>query len=367
MSETPSPLEREIRRRIAIAGPMPVQEYMALCLTDPQFGYYTSGDPLGARGDFITAPEISHMFGELIGLWMATVWQQMGAPENVRVVELGPGRGTLLKDALRAAGIVPAFRSAVVLHLVEINPVLRAQQEETLEHLAMPTFWHRTLDDVPRGPVIIVANEFFDALPVNQAVKAREGWYERQIEIDSSNKLGFTFASAPIPHFERLLPHAMRHAPDQSIFEWRGDTEAMDIGRRLARDDGAALVIDYGHAESAVGDTLQAVGHHAYADPLATPGAVDLTAHVDFQALARAVTAMGPNAHGPVQQSLFLQRLGIETRANTLKSGASRTAAAEIDAAAERLTGTGAGDMGALFKVMAFTSRKLGIPPGFAS
>jgi len=169
----------------------------------------------------------------------------------------------------------------------------------------------------------------------------------------------------PIPHFERLLPPAARQAPEQSIFEWRADTEAMDIGRRLAHDDGAALVIDYGHAESAVGDTLQAVGHHAYADPLAAPGTIDLTAHVDFQALARAVVAMGPNAHGPIQQSLFLQRLGIETRANTLKSGASRMVAAEIDAALERLIGTGSADMGALFKAMAFAPRKLGTPPGF--
>jgi NADH dehydrogenase [ubiquinone] 1 alpha subcomplex assembly factor 7 len=360
-----APLESEIRRRIAVAGPMPVGEYMALCLADRQHGYYTTSDPLGARGDFITAPEISQMFGELIGLWMAAVWQQMGAPENVRIIELGPGRGTLLKDALRAANIVPAFRDAVVMHLVEINPVLEAQQERTLEHLSMPTFWHPALTDVPGGPAIIVANEFFDALPVNQVVKTEQGWHERQIEIDSAGGLAFTLAPAPIPHFERLLPPAVRRAPEQSIFEWRADTVAMDIGRRIARDGGAALVIDYGHAESAVGDTLQAVGRHAFADPLTAPGTIDLTAHVDFQSLARAVEAMGPNAYGPIQQSAFLRRLGIETRANTLKANASRGTAGEIDAALERLIGTSRSSMGALFKVMAFAPPKLGTPPGF--
>jgi len=364
MIEAPT-LEAEIRRRIAVAGPMPVSEYMALCLTHPQHGYYVTADPLGARGDFITAPEVSQMFGELIGLWMAAAWQQMGSPENVRVVELGPGRGTMLKDALRAANIVPAFRQAIVLHLVEINPVLEAQQERTLEHLSIPMFWHPSLGDVPGGPAIIVANEFFDALPINQAVKAEDGWHERQVAIGDDNNFTFTMAPEPLPHFERLLPQRLAHAPTHSIFEWRGDTIGFDLGRRIARDGGVALVIDYGHSESAVGDTLQALGNHAYANPLTAPGALDLTAHVDFQALGQAVEAMGANAHGPIDQSVFLRRLGIETRANTLKMNASRVQGIEIDAALERLTGTGRSSMGALFKVMAFAPAELGIPPGF--
>ncbi len=360
-----APLEAEIRRRIAAAGPMPVAEYMALCLADSENGYYTTRDPLGARGDFITAPEISQMFGELIGLWMAALWKQMGAPANVRIIELGPGRGTLLKDAMRAAQVMPAFREACVLHLVEISPVLEEQQERTLEHLSMPMFWHPALVDVPKGPAIIIANEFFDALPVNQAVKTEQGWHERQIEIDSNDNLVFTVAPDRIPHFEILLPPALRAAPAQSIFEWRADTMAFDLGRRLAESGGAALVIDYGHTESAVGETLQAVGQHAFADPLTAPGQIDLTAHVDFQAFGRAVEAMGVNGFAPIEQSEFLRRLGIEQRAALLKAGASPAAAAGIELGLARLIGHGRTGMGTLFKAAAFAHPSVGVPPGF--
>jgi NADH dehydrogenase [ubiquinone] 1 alpha subcomplex assembly factor 7 len=364
MAETP-PLEIEIRRRIAAAGPMPVDEYMTLCLGDPDHGYYTTRDPLGARGDFITAPEISQMFGELIGLWMTAVWQQMGSPDKLRIIELGPGRGTLMKDALRAAKVVPDFGDAIVLHLVEMSPVLKAQQARTLETLTIPVSWHPALEDVQQGAAIIIANEFFDALPIKQAVKSGRGWHERRIGIDANGNLAFTIADDPIPRFESLLPKLLREAPVQSIFEWRDDTVAMDVGRRIADGGGAALVIDYGHATSAVGETLQAVGRHAYADPLTAPGSIDLTAHVDFQALARAVEAMGANGFGPIEQSLFLRRLGIETRAATLKAKASRTAVAEIDAALARLIGHGRNGMGTLFKAAAFAHSSIGVPPGF--
>lgn len=361
-----APLELEIRRRITAAGAMPVGEYMALCLGHPQHGYYITRDPLGARGDFITAPEISQMFGELIGLWMAAVWTQMGAPENIRIIELGPGRGTLMNDALRAVQLTPAFRNAISLHMVEISPALQAAQERTLEHLSAPMFWHPALDDVPKGPAIVIANEFFDALPVYQAVKTESGWHERQIEIDSKDNLAFTFANDPIPHFDMLLPAAVREAPERSIFEWRDDRVAMELGRRIADDGGAALVIDYGHLDSAAGETLQAVGQHAYVDPLTAPGHIDLTAHVDFQALARATEAMGVNGYGPLDQAQFLQRLGIETRAAALKTAAqSRTARAEVDAALARLIGRGRAGMGNLFKVAAFAHASLGVPPGF--
>ena len=361
-----SPLEIEIRRRIAAAGPMPVSEYMALCLGDPQYGYYTTRDPLGARGDFITAPEISQMFGELIGLWMAAVWKQMGAPENIRIIELGPGRGTLMNDAMRAAQVMPAFREAIVLHLVEISPALRAVQERTLDALTMSILWHAALDEVPKGPAIIIANEFFDALPINQAVKTERGWHERRIEIDSVGNLAFTFARDPIAHFDMLLPAAVRKAPEQAIFEWRDDGVAMELGRRIGDDGGAALVVDYGYTESAVGETLQAVGQHTYVDPLTAPGNIDLTAHVDFQALARAAEAMGANGFGPLDQSDFLRRLGIETRAAALKAkAASRAAADDIDVALARLTAHGRTGMGGLFKVAAFAHPSVGVPPGF--
>jgi len=359
------PLEAEIRRRIAVAGPMPVAEYMTLCLADPEHGYYTTRDPLGARGDFITAPEVSQMFGEMIGLWMAAVWNKMGSPDNLRIIELGPGRGTMMKDALRAAKVMPGFREAIVLHLVEISPALEEQQERTLEQLSVPMYWHPAIADVPKGPAIIVANEFFDALPINQAVKTERGWHERQIEVDPAGNLVFAVASDPIPQFDRLLPPAARKEPLGSVFEWRNDMVAMELGRRLTRDGGAALVIDYGHAESAVGDTLQAVGQHAFADPLTASGNIDLTAHVDFQALAKAVEAMGANGFGPLRQSEFLRRLGIETRAVTLKSKAPDNVAADIDTALLRLIGQDRTNMGALFKVAAFAHPTLGVPPGF--
>jgi NADH dehydrogenase [ubiquinone] 1 alpha subcomplex assembly factor 7 len=361
------PLEAEIRRRIAAAGPMPVAEYMTLCLTDSEHGYYTTRDPLGARGDFITAPEVSQMFGEMIGLWMAAVWKQMGAPENLRIIELGPGRGTLMKDALRAAKVMPAFRDAVVLHLVEVSPALKEQQERTLEHLHTPMFWHPSLNDVPKGPAVVIANEFFDALPVNQMIKTDYGWHERQIGIDAAGKLAFTVASDPLPQFNRLLPASARNATNNSIFEWRAGTVPMELGRRIARDGGGALVIDYGHAESTVGDTLQAIGQHAYADPLSAPGNLDLTAHLDFQALAKATEAMGVAGFGPLDQATFLRRLGIEQRATSLKIKNANASASDIDAALARLIG-GAGDgMGTLFKAAAFAHPSLGVPPGFES
>ncbi len=365
MTEMP-PLEQEIRRRIAAAGPMPVAEYMALCLGDPTHGYYVTRDPLGAAGDFTTAPEVSQMFGELLGLWMAATWMQMGSPEKVRVVELGPGRGTLMKDALRAVQVLPAFRKAIVLHFVEISPVLRSQQQQTLAEMGVPIFWHNALADVPKGTLIVIANEFFDALPINQAVKTDKGWHERRVGIDGDGKFAFVVAPEPLAHSNIVLPRTVREAPAGSIFEWRNDLVAMALGRRLADERGAALVIDYGHAESDVGDTFQAVGHHAYADVLSMPGAVDLTAHVDFQALKRAVEAMGVAGYGPITQAQLLRRLGIETRAGKLKARATPTAAAEIDLALARLIDTGRSGMGALFKAVAFAHPSLGTPPAFA-
>jgi SAM-dependent MidA family methyltransferase len=361
--EARAPLEMEIRRRIALAGPMPVAEYMELCLFDPAHGYYTTHDPFGARGDFITAPEVSQMFGELIGLWVAAVWKQMGAPENVRLIELGPGRGTMMKDALRAVKVVPEFRTAVVAHLVEVSPSLRAQQEKALEDAGVPIFWHATLADVPKGPAIILANEFFDALPVNQAIKTERGWHERRIQIDSNGELAFTIATEPMPFFQTLLPPALRAPRAGAIFEWRADAAAIDLGRCIADNRGAGLVIDYGHTETGLGETLQAVGQHAYADPLTFPGSLDLTAHVDFQSLARAIEAMGARGFGPIEQSQFLRRLGIEQRAATLK--ADRARAGEIDEALARLVGQNRTAMGELFKVAAFAHPSVGVLPGF--
>jgi NADH dehydrogenase [ubiquinone] 1 alpha subcomplex assembly factor 7 len=358
-------LEADIRRRIAAGGPIAVAKYMELCLTDSARGYYTTRDPLGAAGDFITAPEISQMFGELIGLWAAAVWRMMGEPAEVHLVELGPGRGTMIVDALRAARVVPGFRATIALHLVEVSPELQRLQREALAQHDVPVSWHQSIEEVPDGPLLLLANEFFDALPVHQAVLCADGWHERVVEIGDDDTLQFGIDRDPIPLFEKLLPATLRAANVGDIFEWRSDRIALEIGRRVVRFGGAALIIDYGHGESAIGETLQAVGRHRFAEPLLAPGELDLTAHVDFQALAEAAEGMGAHAHGLVTQALLLRRLGIEQRAAALKAAAPPNYARTIDAALARLTSEDRTGMGRLIKAIAIASPKLGELPGF--
>jgi SAM-dependent MidA family methyltransferase len=345
-----SPLETIIRKQIAATGPMPVSRYMQICLTHPEYGYYLKRDPLGRDGDFITAPEISQMFGELVGLWAASVWNAMGMPQEVKFIELGPGRGTMMADALRAVRILPAFHEAISVHLVEASPTLRDKQREKLADAAHVE-WYDSIDDVPEGPAIILANEFFDALPIHQAVKQDDGWHERVVEIDD-DILAYGVAKDPMPRFEVLLPPVVRAAPNGAIFEWRPDNQIITIARRLRDQGGAALIIDYGHLRSDAGDTFQAIARHNYTNPLKNAGLADLTAHVDFQALARAAEDVGARAHGPVEQGMFLKNLGIETRAQALTKNASEDVAKTITAALKRLTGPSPEGMGSLFKVL---------------
>jgi SAM-dependent MidA family methyltransferase len=345
-----SPLETLIRKQIVTSGPMPVSRYMQFCLTHPDYGYYLKRDPLGRGGDFITAPEVSQMFGELVGLWAASVWNAMGMPHEVKFIELGPGRGTMMADALRAVRILPAFHEAITVHLVEASPTLREKQREKLADAAYVE-WYDSIDDVPEGPAIILANEFFDALPIHQAVKQDDGWHERTIEIDD-DILAYGIAKDPVPRFEVLLPPVVRAAPNGAIFEWRPDNEIMTIARRLRDQGGAALIIDYGHLRSDAGDTFQAVAKHAFANPLKNAGLADVTAHVDFQALARAAEDVGARAHGPVEQGAFLNRLGIENRAQALMKNATEDGQKLIAAGLARLTGPSPEGMGSLFKVL---------------
>jgi SAM-dependent MidA family methyltransferase len=359
-------LEAEIRRLIATAGPMPVSEYMRLCLTHPQHGYYITRDPFGSGGDFTTAPEISQIFGELIGLWAVAVWRLMGAPENVRVVELGPGRGTLMRDALRAAAVVPEFHQALVVHMVEVSPALQTRQRAMLERTGVPVLWHSTFEEVPPGPLIVIANEFFDALPVNQAVKQSDGWHERVVTVDQVDNLAFAIGADPNPLFDKTVPRRLlRDAVDGDIFEWRSDRPVLELARRIAHQTGAALIIDYGHESSALGDTLQAVGSHAFADPLSSPGMIDLTAHVDFEALAQAAESIGTVGYGPVDQGALLRRLGLDMRAVALKRKATQSQRQAIDAAVARLTAGGREGMGRLFKALGLAHPSLGKLPGF--
>jgi NADH dehydrogenase [ubiquinone] 1 alpha subcomplex assembly factor 7 len=356
-------LETELKRLIAIDGPMPLTQYMALCLTDPVHGYYVTRDPFGAGGDFTTAPEISQMFGELIGLWTAAVWLQLGAPDRVHVVELGPGRGTLMADALRATRVVPGFAAAARIDLVETSPLLRQRQEAALECFAHSIAWHPHFADVSGAPLIVIANEFFDALPVHQTVRAADGWHERMVGLDREGQLTLALHPEPLLGFEATLPPSLRRAPLGAIREWRSDELMVEIAQRVVQARGAALIIDYGEIESGLGDTLQAIGRHRYASVLKTPGEVDLTAHVDFAALGRAAAKAGAHVWGPRTQGAFLTRLGINERAAILKA-ASPVHACEIDAGLARLTAEGPDGMGDLFKVLAIADRQLGALPG---
>jgi NADH dehydrogenase [ubiquinone] 1 alpha subcomplex assembly factor 7 len=353
-----SPLQFEIRKLIKSSGPMPVWRYMELCLTHPEHGYYVSRDPLGREGDFTTAPEVSQMFGELLGLWAASVWKAIGSPPMLRLIELGPGRGTMMADALRALRVLPPLYQSLSVHMVEINPVLREKQRATLSGVRNID-WHDSIDEVPEGPAVIFANEYFDVLPVHQAVKRETGWHERVIKLDDSGKLVFAAADEPILRFEVLLPPLVRAAPVGAVFEWRPDAEIMKIARRVRDQDGAALIIDYGHLRSDAGDTFQAIARHSFTDPLKNPGLADVTAHVDFQALVRAAEDLGARAHGPVTQGDFLKRLGIETRAVTLMGKTTPEVSADISNALKRLTDSGRGGMGSMFKVLAITEPNL--------
>jgi NADH dehydrogenase [ubiquinone] 1 alpha subcomplex assembly factor 7 len=360
-----SPLQSEIKKLIKSSGPMPVWRYMELCLMHPEHGYYVSRDPLGREGDFTTAPEVSQMFGELLGLWAASVWKAIGSPTPLRLIELGPGRGTMMADALRALRVLPPLYQTLSVHMVEINPVLIGKQQETLSGVRSIA-WHDSIDEVPEGPAIILANEYFDVLPIHQAVKRETGWHERVVELDPNGKLVFSSAPEPLPRFEVLLPPLIRAAPVGAVFEWRPDAEIMKIATRVRDQDGAALIIDYGHVRSDAGDTFQAIARHSFTDPLKAPGQADVTAHVDFQALSRAAGDLDARVHGPVTQGEFLTRLGIETRALTLMAKAGPEVSEDVSSALKRLTGGGRGGMGSMFKVLGISEPHLDELPGLS-
>ncbi len=352
-----TPLAELIHARIAATGPLRLDAYMALCLGHPEHGYYMTRDPFGRDGDFVTAPEVSQMFGELIGAWAAQVWTDAGRPDPFVLAELGPGRGTLMQDALRAGARLPGFAAAARLWLVETSPALRARQAATLaEHRPA---WAATPAELPPGPLIVVANEFFDALPIRQFQRTDSLWRERRVGLDAG-QLAWTWDR---PLADADLDARFAAAPDGAVVEVgaAGEAIAAALGARIARDGGAALLIDYG-AWTGTGDTLQALRGHAHADPLAAPGESDLTAHVGFGALAAA--ARPARAVGPVPQGLFLERLGITQRAEALARGRDAATAAQVAAAHRRLTHPD--EMGNLFKVLALVPEAGASPPGFA-
>ncbi len=336
-----SDLSASLRRLIRTSGPIPLAQYMA----EANAHYYSTRDPLGAGGDFTTAPEISQMFGELVGLWLADIWRRAGSPEPALYAELGPGRGTLAADALRT---MTAFGLKPNVHFVEGSPALRAEQAKRVPG----STFHDDPTTLPAdAPLLLVANEFFDALPVRQLVRTAKGWREVMVGLDGER---FVPLAGDRP-MGAAIPSAWQDAPEGTILETSPAAAAImgELAERLASQGGAALVIDYGYREPSGSTTLQAVRTHAKADPFADPGTADLSAHVDLAALAEVARVRGARPLGHVSQSDFLQAMGIEARAAALAKAAPARAA-EMAAAHHRLTAPG--EMGSLFKVLAITA-----------
>lgn len=345
-----------IAKLIETQGPLSVAQFMTIALLDPADGYYATRVPFGAEGDFITAPDISQIFGELVGLWCVQCWLDQDEPKHAELVELGPGRGTLMADALRAAKLAPKFLKSVDVTLVEASPTLRSFQQERLKDCGAPVQWKDRFEASGR-PLFLVANEFFDALPIRQFVHTERGWCERMVVAD---KGALAFALSPVASAVVIEGDA----PMGGVHETSPATLALaeEIGHTIARNGGAALVIDYGYDTPGFGETLQAVGGHQFKDLLEEPGAIDLTAHVDFTAFAAAARRGGAETYGPIGQGAFLEKLGIGARAEKL-SRLNKSEASSIATAVDRLTQRE--QMGTLFRALAILPTHAPPPPGF--
>ncbi|WP_083099297.1 class I SAM-dependent methyltransferase [Pseudophaeobacter leonis] len=355
-----SPLLEQLSSRIRSDGPISLADYMAECLLHPEHGYYTTHSPFGAAGDFTTAPEISQMFGELIGLSLAQCWLDQGAPSPFTLAELGPGRGTLMADLLRATRHVPGFHAALQLYLIEASPNLRATQKEALKTYEI--HWADSVDALPKQPLFLVANEFFDALPIRQFVRDTEGWREKRVGLaDGSLTFGLG-PQAPQPALEHRL---LDTKPDDLVELNPGLAPiTATLAQRIASHGGAALIVDYGDWRS-LGDTLQALKAHAPADPLDAPGTADLTAHVDFEVLCTVASGAGCSHSKLTPQGIFLERLGIPERARALAAKLEGESLENLISAHRRLTHPE--EMGNLFKVLGLTPANTPPPPGLLS
>ena len=341
-----------IRTQIRAQGTISLAEYMSLCLTHPQFGYYTTRDPLGAEGDFTTSPEMTQVFGELIGLWCAQVWQNLGKPAKFTLCELGAGRGTLMLDALRAAKNVAGFVEAAEIYLLDASPVLKAKQAATLA--AYQPRWISSLTELPDQPTITLANEFFDALPVRQFQKVNDEWKERRIGLSNNNTLAFVLTpTVEAPNFDAEDGTIVEICPDGVEF-------ASAIARPILKNRGAALIIDYGDDE-VIGETLQAVSNHRQAHLFSTAGTADITAHVSFAPLMTAARKIGCRVYPTLAQGEFLLGLGAKERTEQLCANAREDQKRSLQAALHRLTDKQ--QMGTLFKVLVFTDRNSPTPP----
>ena len=352
-------LKERLVRDIAEGGPLTIADYVTRCLHDPRDGYYATRPRLGAEGDFITAPLVSQMFGELIGLWAVETWRRLGAPDHFQLVEVGPGDGSLMEDALRAARTDPAFLQAAQLTLIEPSPPLREIQARRLSQSDLPPRFVRSLDEVaPDGPVILIANEVLDCMPGRQFEKTSDGWAERRVGVDEDGEL--VFGHSPIsggfirPTFPVEPGQVVEVCASQAMF-------AEGLAELVKAHGGAALLIDYGRDRAEAGDTLQALIRHRKIHPLEAPGQADLTMWADFPAVLGAAVRAGADVTGCRGQGEFLERLGIRERAERLKAGRPPEAAAVIDRQLQRLTA--AGEMGTLFKAACiFSPRSLAVP-----
>lgn len=358
---TPLPgLRDKIVRLIEAGGPLSIAEYMALCLYDKADGYYMTRDPFGRSGDFITAPEISQMFGELIGIWLVSAWRALGRPERPMVAEIGPGRGTLIRDVVRTIGqIAPDLRAGADFRLIETSSRLRLAQATTLQGTWGHFEWHNDVDELPRAPLLIVGNELFDAIPIRQYVKAGRTWLERAVGLDAEGNL--TFTARPGSPDPALVPPDAAAAPDGTIIEIAPvRTAIMDkIAERIATDGGAGLFTDYGYAQPAAGDSLQALVRHAYADPLVDPGSADITAHVDFAALVEVARVHGLETILSTQGD-FLLGMGLLERAGQLGAKADQAVRKRLQDEVDRLAGSDG--MGTLFKVLTLMQPDTALP-----
>ena len=350
----------QLAARIRSDGPISLADYMADCLLHPEHGYYTRQQPFGATGDFTTAPEISQMFGELIGLSLAQSWLDQGAPKVFTLAELGPGRGTLMADLLRATRAVPGFHAALRLHLIEASPSLRRTQAETLQGYEVT--WADSIEALPQQPLFLVANEFFDALPIRQFVRDGDGWRERCVGLAEGALCFGLGPAAPQP----ALEHRLADTKSDDLVELCPASPPItaSLAQRIAQHGGAALIIDYGDWRS-LGDTLQALKSHAPVDPLLVPGTADLTAHVDFEVLCSVATGAGCSHSRVTPQGVFLERLGITERARALANRLEGAALDSLVAAHRRLTHPD--EMGNLFKVLGITPATTSLPPGLIS
>ncbi|MGO9983542.1 MAG: class I SAM-dependent methyltransferase [Rhodomicrobium sp.] len=393
----PPDLAQKLIARIATHGPISFHDYMESCLYDPEHGYYKKKEAVGRSGDFITAPEISQVFGELIGLWAGETWRLMGQPAAIRLIELGPGRGTLTADAVRALRVLPGFLKSVTVHLIESSGPLRLAQEAALATIPCPIFWHGRIEQVPGGASIVIANEFLDCLPVRQFAfdEAEQVWRERLVGHEdglfrfelASNALGVpphpnplpegrggrscgpvpgenSGVSSPLGEKDRMRGD---YTPleDGAIFEERPGTSGLlaSLAARSARDPLAALIVDYGYSRPSFGDTVQAVKRHRFASVFETPGEADLTAHVDFAALAQEAAELNLAVSGPMPMGEWLLRLGLETRVQQLLSRATAAEALDIRSRVSRLVDPN--QMGVLFKAVVLTGGGLGSLPPF--